>query len=417
MAAIVRSIKNYAKGFSDVQIKVREATSNDPDGPSPHLMNEIAQLTNNKQDFLEIMDMLDKRLNDKGRNWRHVYKALIVLDYCLHEGSENVVLYTKENLYVVKTLKEFQHIDEYGKDVGYNVRQKAKELTDLLLDVDRLKTERKTKKHVQRLEEDNSVYHQPGVIDEEADLRKAIELSRKTAELESFKREASTDDDAELARVLEESKAEALKMENKQRETADTDDLIGSFDPFPSNNTTNPFNQQSNSITYNSSDPSLINNPYQQYFGSEQNLQAQMTGIPPYQFSMPYQQQQPLNYQPQFQPQYSINQPLPTGTPFSTYPSSMMGVPSSPFQPQQHQSTETNHNPFVQSQLSTGMFGSPSQPATNFDGSNRSDGVDTFGNRGNLRIPFSTGYASTLSPNPFEQGINRTSGEQGKDRK
>lgn len=40
--------KNYAKGFSDIQIKVREATSNDTWGPSGSLMNEIAQLTFNE---------------------------------------------------------------------------------------------------------------------------------------------------------------------------------------------------------------------------------------------------------------------------------------------------------------------------------------------------------------------------------
>lgn len=43
-----------------------------------------------------------------------------MLDYCLHVGSENVVLYAKENIYVVKTLKEFQHIDDNGRDVGAN---------------------------------------------------------------------------------------------------------------------------------------------------------------------------------------------------------------------------------------------------------------------------------------------------------
>ncbi|KAI7850856.1 hypothetical protein BDC45DRAFT_517309 [Circinella umbellata] len=117
---VVRSIKNYAKGFSDVQRKVREATSNDPWGPSGTLMNEVAQLTFNQHDFIEIMDMIDKRLNDKGKNWRHVFKALLLLDYCLHVGSENVVLYAKENVYVIKTLKEFQHVDDNGRDVGAN---------------------------------------------------------------------------------------------------------------------------------------------------------------------------------------------------------------------------------------------------------------------------------------------------------
>ena len=42
------SSKNYAKGFSEVQIKVREATSNDPHGPSGVILNELAQLTFNE---------------------------------------------------------------------------------------------------------------------------------------------------------------------------------------------------------------------------------------------------------------------------------------------------------------------------------------------------------------------------------
>jgi epsin len=66
------------------------------------------------------MDMLDKRLNDKGKNWRHVLKALKVLDYCLHEGSEHVVVWAKDNIYIIKTLREFQYIDEDGKDQGMN---------------------------------------------------------------------------------------------------------------------------------------------------------------------------------------------------------------------------------------------------------------------------------------------------------
>jgi epsin len=66
------------------------------------------------------MDMLDKRLNDKGKNWRHVLKALKVLDYCLHEGSELVVTWAHKNIYIIKTLREFQYIDEDGRDVGQN---------------------------------------------------------------------------------------------------------------------------------------------------------------------------------------------------------------------------------------------------------------------------------------------------------
>ena len=73
-------------------------------------------------DFYEIMDMLDKRLNDKGKNWRHVLKSLKVLDYCLHEGSELVVTWARKNVYIIKTLREFQYMDEEGRDVGQTGR-------------------------------------------------------------------------------------------------------------------------------------------------------------------------------------------------------------------------------------------------------------------------------------------------------
>lgn len=56
-------------------MQVREATSNDPWGPSSSLMSEIADLTFNVVAFAEVMGMVWKRLNDSGKNWRHVYKV------------------------------------------------------------------------------------------------------------------------------------------------------------------------------------------------------------------------------------------------------------------------------------------------------------------------------------------------------
>ncbi|KOB75199.1 Epsin-2 [Operophtera brumata] len=74
VAGLRRNIKNLAHNYSDAQVKVREATSNDPWGPSSTLMAEIADLTYNVMAFTEIMQMIWKRLNDHGKNWRHVYK-------------------------------------------------------------------------------------------------------------------------------------------------------------------------------------------------------------------------------------------------------------------------------------------------------------------------------------------------------
>lgn len=47
-ATALRVAKNYTKGYTDTQTKIRDATSNDPWGPSGTQMNEIAQLTYNQ---------------------------------------------------------------------------------------------------------------------------------------------------------------------------------------------------------------------------------------------------------------------------------------------------------------------------------------------------------------------------------
>ncbi|XP_038676528.1 epsin-2 isoform X1 [Scyliorhinus canicula] len=141
-SAIRRQMKNIVNNYSEAEIKVREATSNDPWGPSSSLMTEIADLTYNVVAFSEIMSMIWKRLNDHGKNWRHVYKALTLLDYMIKTGSERVAQQCKENIFAIQTLKDFQYIDRDGKDQGINVREKSKQLVTLLKDDERLKSER-----------------------------------------------------------------------------------------------------------------------------------------------------------------------------------------------------------------------------------------------------------------------------------
>ncbi|XP_068941303.1 epsin-2 isoform X2 [Petaurus breviceps papuanus] len=141
-SSIRRQMKNIVNNYSEAEIKVREATSNDPWGPSSSLMTEIADLTYNVVAFSEIMSMIWKRLNDHGKNWRHVYKALTLLDYLIKTGSERVAQQCKENIFAIQTLKDFQYIDRDGKDQGINVREKSKQLVSLLKDDERLKIER-----------------------------------------------------------------------------------------------------------------------------------------------------------------------------------------------------------------------------------------------------------------------------------
>ena len=83
-----------------------------------------------------------KRLNDHGKNWRHVYKSLVLLDHLIKYGNERVSQQCKENIFAIQTLKDFQYIEDQ-KDQGFNVREKAKQLVALLKDDERLRNERR----------------------------------------------------------------------------------------------------------------------------------------------------------------------------------------------------------------------------------------------------------------------------------
>ncbi|BGO94630.1 hypothetical protein NBRC10512_004941 [Rhodotorula toruloides] len=438
--SVMRVAKNSIKGYSDTQTKVRDATSNDPWGPSGTQMAELAQLTYNQQDFVEIIEMLDKRLNDKGKNWRHVFKSLTVLDYILHAGSENVVQYFRENLYVVKTLKEFQYIDEYGKDQGANVRQKAKDITNLLLDENRMRSQRASRKDMRnrmagrrtspsRNERPSRATPPPGGAGGDADLQAAIEASKRSAEEEARRKRGGKGED-ELEEALRLSREEE---ERRQRELA-------------ANGGGNLFDeQQRNANALIDMDAPTVQqpmqtgwmsfNPYQaqqqaqmeEYMRQQQLLELQRQQE---QQQMMYQQQQAAmqqQYQQQQayedymrqqqmlymqqqaqQPQQQAIQPQPTGfganNPFAAFASPPPA--SSPAPPQSQASTSSAFGDSFQPEpAAPSPAPQPQQPqrtgggrfkATGDDkhadlarmlGAGREDGLDTFGNIGSARVP------------------------------
>ncbi|KAK2830833.1 hypothetical protein Q5P01_018764 [Channa striata] len=136
-----RQLKNLVQNYSEAEVKVREATSNDPWGPSSSQMADISDLTYNVVACNEIMTMLWKRLKDD-KNWRHIHKSLTLLEYLLKTGDDRVLLKMKDNIYIVKALTEYRFVEKDGKDQGVNVREKAKVVLVLMEDDDKLKEER-----------------------------------------------------------------------------------------------------------------------------------------------------------------------------------------------------------------------------------------------------------------------------------
>ena len=137
-------VTNIVYNYTETEALVREATNEDPWGPTGPQMKELARLTYSYEFYQEVMQMLWKRmLVDPHKSWRRVYKSLLVLSYLLRNGSERVVTSTREHSYDLKGLKNYHFIDDAGKDQGINVRQKVKELIEFAHDDDRLRDERR----------------------------------------------------------------------------------------------------------------------------------------------------------------------------------------------------------------------------------------------------------------------------------
>ncbi|KAL8837794.1 MAG: hypothetical protein Q9176_005428 [Flavoplaca citrina] len=525
MSKVVRGVKNITKGYSNVQVKVRNATSNDPWGPTGTDMSEIARLTfNDANDFYEIMDMLDKRMNDKGKNWRHVLKSLKVLDYCLHEGSELVVTWARKNVYIIKTLREFQYVDDDGRDVGNNVRVSAKELTSLILDEERLRTERSDRKNwksrVTGIDEFAPRGYEGGDMaqppqrrrperrpqrddEEDAEYKLAIEASKYEAE-EDEKRRArnsvAAPDDDDLAKAIKLSKEE----EELRRKELEESNAASLFDDTPAPSAQQPQNtgynqgyQQQGAVdwfgnpvdqqTQQPQNTGYLNNAYSQptgfqsqptgfqpqATGFQNGFQPQQTGFDQSQFQQQPQQQQQPNYfgQQNMQPQQTAfsnqNNPYGQQNDFGNQFQQQQQQPSNPpiagthnpWATSQQQQPEAlkpavtgSNNPFassfnraqtqstgpptlntLQEQKTATQYNQPSfNPISNYQSPTgpptpqkdinpqharlnallaSGEGMDTFGNTGDLRIPAQHTAPGTFV-NSSGQGLNRLHANQ-----
>lgn len=67
---------NVVMNYTEIEGKVREATNDEPWGPTGPLMQELAHATFTYEHFPEVMSMLWRRmLQDNKTNWRRTYKV------------------------------------------------------------------------------------------------------------------------------------------------------------------------------------------------------------------------------------------------------------------------------------------------------------------------------------------------------
>ncbi|OEL35183.1 Clathrin interactor EPSIN 1 [Dichanthelium oligosanthes] len=90
-------------------------------------------LLNGSGECAMIMNVLWQRLGDTSANWRHVYKALAVVEYLLANGTDRAVDA------IIDNSSQIAYVEPNGKDVGLNVRKKAENVLAVVDDREKLK--------------------------------------------------------------------------------------------------------------------------------------------------------------------------------------------------------------------------------------------------------------------------------------
>jgi len=143
-----KTVKNVVMQVTPIEAKVRACTSNDPWGAKSTDKAEVAEATYNFEDYKVVMQTLWKRMTDTGKDWRHVYKGLQLLEYLLVHGSERVQEEARDSLYTIRSLRSFRYIDEKGKDYGEGIRELAKKMVKFIQDDKAIAEEREKSKNL-----------------------------------------------------------------------------------------------------------------------------------------------------------------------------------------------------------------------------------------------------------------------------
>lgn len=115
------------------------ACSNEAWGASEVVLSELARATFSPADAKTVMAFVWKQLQLGGAHWRAVHKTLHVLDHLVRNGSARVVEEARAHLRELEALSQmFEYVEPDGKDMGADVRAKAKQMLEVISDVQKL---------------------------------------------------------------------------------------------------------------------------------------------------------------------------------------------------------------------------------------------------------------------------------------
>ena len=113
-------------------------------------MNEISRDTFDYEKYATITKILWESLqNQRPAAWRVVFKALTLLEHLIKNGSERCVDDARNHSHLLRNLFNFNYY-EGTTDRGIGVREKSKQLVELLGDDERVREERMKAKQLRQ---------------------------------------------------------------------------------------------------------------------------------------------------------------------------------------------------------------------------------------------------------------------------
>ena len=133
---------NQAKPKTELEAKIYEVLSHKNWGSSSTLMNELARDTFDYEKFAVISQLMWEAMeNQRPAAWRVVFKGLTLLEHLIKNGSERCVDDARGHGHSLKSLLQFNYY-EGTIDRGLGVREKSKQILEILGDDERIREER-----------------------------------------------------------------------------------------------------------------------------------------------------------------------------------------------------------------------------------------------------------------------------------
>ena len=130
------------KPKTDVEARVYEVLSHKNWGSSSSLMHEIARDTRDMERFHVITRIMWENMeNQRPAAWRVVFKGLTLLEFLVKNGAERCVDDARNHGHVLRSLGQFNYY-EGTVDRGVGVREKSKQILEILGDDERIREER-----------------------------------------------------------------------------------------------------------------------------------------------------------------------------------------------------------------------------------------------------------------------------------